>query len=128
MSFNRLSYDTCRYARELNGNTSILGYLLDNQKFEHPKKCRHNLGLVAGANISQVKGNIIDMESELKGITRLASQCAESKVKPLEESSVIINDKTAPIDTSKMHLPTCQMFAYSSVPMPPPMNLPYCKK
>lgn len=128
MSFNRLTYDTCRYSRELNGNTSILGYLLDEKKFEHPDKCRHKLGLVGGANISQVKGNIIDMESELKGITRLASQCAESKVKPLDQSNYIINDKTAPIDTNKLHLPTCQMFSYSSVPMPPPMNYPHCRK
>ena len=34
MSFNRLTYDHCRYSRELNGNTSILGYVLDTKKFD----------------------------------------------------------------------------------------------
>lgn len=128
MSFNRMTYDHCRYSRELNGNTSILGYLLDNQKFEHPDKCRHTLGLLGGATISQVKGNLVDMESELKGITRLLSQCTESKAKPLEQTPYILNDKTSPIDTTKLHLPTCQMFTYPSVPMPPPMNYSHCRR
>lgn len=101
---------------------------MDTNKFEHPDKCRHTLGLLGGATISQVKGNLVDMESELKGITRLLSQCTVSKAKPLAESPYILNDKTSPIDTSKVHLQSCQMFAYPSVPVPPPMNRPSCKR
>jgi hypothetical protein len=68
------------------------------------------------------------MESELLGITRLLSKCSTSKAKPLEQEPFIINDKTSPIDTTKNHLPTCQMFAYPSVQMPPPMNYPHCRR
>jgi hypothetical protein len=128
MSFNRLTYDHCRYARELGGNTSILGYVLNEDRYEHPEKCHHRLGLLGGPSVSQVKGNLVDMESELLGITRLLSKCSTSKAKPLEQEPFIINDKTSPIDTTKNHLPTCQMFAYPSVQMPPPMNYPHCRR
>jgi len=128
MSFNRLTYDHCRYARELGGNTSILSYILNDEIYEHPDKCIHRLGLLGGPTVSQVKGNLVDMESELRGITRLLSKCSVSQSKPLDENPFIINDKTAPIDTTKLHLPACQMFAYPAVPMPPAMNYAHCRR
>lgn len=128
MSFNRLAYDHCRYSRELNENTNILKYIINPQRYEHPDKCRPELGIVGGANISQVKGNVVDMESELFGITRNLSKCAVSQVKPLEQSPIILNDKTKPIDTTKKHLRSCQLFRYPEVPLPAPQLYNRCKK
>lgn len=128
MSFNRLSYDHCRYSRELNENTNVLQYIINPLRFEHPNKCRPELGIVGGANVSLVKGNVIDMESELFGITRNLSKCAISQVKPLEQSPIILNDKTKPIDTRKLHLRKCQLFGYNEVPLPKPQNYNSCKR
>jgi hypothetical protein len=118
MSFNRLTYDPCRYSRELGENTNILKYIINDNRYEHPNKCRNEFGLVGGANVSIVRGNIVDMESELRGITRNLSKCTLSKPKPLDEEFIIINDKTQPLDTRKLHLPVCQMNSYNNVPIP----------
>lgn len=128
MSFNRLAYDHCRYARELNENTNVLKYIINENRYEHPDKCRHELGIVGGATVSHVRGNVVDMESELRGITRNLSKCAISQSKPLEEQPIILNDKTMPIDTRKVHLPSCQMISYPSVPLPPAQFFNQCKK
>lgn len=126
MSFNRLSYDPCKYSRELNENTNILKYIIHPSRFEHPDKCRSELGTVAGANVSQIKGNIVDLESELFGITRHLSKCSMSQVKPLSQSPIILNDKTKPIDTTKKHLRSCQLVRYNSVPLPGARINPTC--
>lgn len=118
MSFNRLAYDHCKYSRELNENTSVLKYIINPSRYEHPDKCRPELGTLAGANVSQVKGNIVDLESELFGITRNLSKCSVSQVKPLDKNPIILNDKTKPIDTTKKHLRSCQLVGYNAVPLP----------
>jgi len=128
MSFNRLAYDHCRYARELNENTNVLKYIINENRYEHPNKCRHELGILGGAAVSHVRGNVVDMESELRGITRNLSKCVISQTKPLEEQPIILNDKTTPIDTRKVHLPSCQMISYPEVPIPSAQRFNSCKK
>ena len=112
MSFNRLRYDDCNYRNDSNENRSILNYIIDPRKYDNPNKCRNEVGLVGGNEVSTVRGNIIDTESELRGITRNLSKCATSSVKPLDNSYIILNDKTMPIDTRKLHLQSCQMIDY----------------
>lgn len=121
-----MSYDHCRYARELNENTDILKYVINPSRYEHPKKCRPEVGIVGGANVSQVKGNIVDTESELFGITRNLSKCAVSQVKPLAQQPIILNDKTKPIDTTKVHLRSCQLIDYHPTPLPKPQKYNRC--
>ena len=33
------------------------------------------LGIVGGTGVSQIKGNLVDLENDLRGQTRSASQC-----------------------------------------------------
>jgi len=127
MSFNRSMYDTCSYARDLKDNVSILSYVLSPYRYEHQEKCRHNLGLVGGTAVSHVQGNMVDLESDLRGQTRLLSKCTSHYASPVAEGGVISNDKTAPIDTSKKHLPSCQMISYRSVPLPRQDNYSKCR-
>ena len=127
MSFNHLTADTQTYQRRLGENVSILDYVLSPFKMEHQNKCRHELGLVGGTATSHIDGNMVDLESDLRGQTRLLSKCVDNQWKPLNQGQVIHNDKTAPINTTAKHLPACQMISYRSVPLPPPMNLPKCK-
>lgn len=118
MSFNKSSYDPATYKRMLGENVSILDYVMDGARFENPHKCRHELGLAAGPAVSHIEGNLVDLESDLRGQTRLLGMCAGRQYAPPRDG-LIRNDKTPPINTRPQHLRTCQMFAYPATPLPP---------
>jgi hypothetical protein len=120
MSFNHLTTDHCTYTRHLKQSVSILDYVMSPYRFEHKDKCRHALGLVGGPQVSHVSGNLVDLESDLRGQTRYSSKYCNNQHIPIKTpGQKIFNDKTEPIDTSALHLPTCQMISYKSVPLPP---------
>lgn len=117
MSSNRIMYDSCTQQRQTKESVSILGYIMNPMRYEHKNKCRHELGLVSGPAVSHVQGNLVDLESELRGQTRQATMCAGKQHAP---------SKSPP---PKMeHLPRCQMIAYKPVPLPPSMELNHCRK
>lgn len=120
MSFNHLSDDHCTYSRRLKENVSILGYTMSPYRFEHKNKCRHELGLVGGTAVSHVQGNMVDLESDLRGQTRYSTKCVNRQYHPVPAGQPITNDKTKPIPTNNLHLPACQMISYKAVPLPPP--------
>ena len=127
MSFNHLTTDHCTYKRHLRENVSILSYVLSPFRFEHESKCRHELGLVGGANVSHISGNMVDLESDLRGQTRYLTKCANHQHMPMHHGEPIVNDKTPPISTSMLHLPGCQMISYKRMPLPPSMDMPSCR-
>ena len=88
MSSNRLLYDQCEYTQRLGGNTNQLSYTLDPLQYVNPNQCRMELGVVGGNNVSQIKGNIVDLESDLKNITKKYSECPSQKFKSLCENLV----------------------------------------
>jgi len=126
MSFNKLSYDNCTYNRHLKENISVLSFYLSPYRFEHKDKCRHQLGLVGGTDVSHVSGNLVDLESDLRGQTRFLSKCDKNAYKPVSPGSDILNDKTAPISTQLNHLPSCQMISYKEVPLATTVNYNKC--
>ena len=75
MSSNRLIYDTCAYKKTLDQSVGPLSYVLNPIKYENCNKCRMELGLVGGTAVSQIKGNLVDLENDLRGTTRSASSC-----------------------------------------------------
>lgn len=118
MSFNHPTYDHCTYKRHLKENVSILSYIISPFRYENKNKARHRLGLVGGTAVSHIQGNLVDLESDLRGQTRFLTKCVDTQYKPLKPGEDIINDKTPPIDTRLLHLPTTQMISYKSVPLP----------
>ena len=70
MSFNRLAYDSCEYQQKLEQNVSNIDFILDPIKYEHDQKCRNEFGLLGGTNVSHVKGNLVDLENDLRGQNR----------------------------------------------------------
>jgi hypothetical protein len=137
MSSNRLSYDTCAYKKELDQSTGQLSYNINPIKFENCSKCRMELGIVGGTAVSHIKGNLVDLENDLRGQTRQASLCPSQHYQPAcdnptqcQPSQIQINGTAcAPgrvIDTELVHLPPCQMVRYKPVPLPPPMQLDTC--
>ena len=118
MSFNHLTYDINDYKIKLGESVTTLDYILSPFRYEHPEKCRNELGLVGGTAASHIDGNIVDLESDLFGITRFNTKCINHQYAPVKKGELIYNDKTAPINTELKHLPACQFIAYKEVPLP----------
>ena len=79
MSSNRLIYDNCEYKTKLNESTNPLNYMLNPIRYENCNKCRMELGVVGGTAVSHIQGNLVDLETDLMGITRKASLCPSQK-------------------------------------------------
>jgi hypothetical protein len=107
MSSNRLCYDKCSYDKKLKASTSPLDYNLYTGKFENTGKCRIEFGTVGGNGVSVASGNLVDLESDLRGQTRMLSQCPSTQYNPLKAPKYHLN-----------HQASCQMQYYPQVPMP----------
>ena len=102
--------------------SGTIQYLLNKIKYEHDDKCRNELGLVGGSNVSHIKGNLVDLESDLRGQTRNHSKCSLKKFQPIQNNTIefISNEtnKKITVDTNLVHLPNCQIIDYKSVATP----------
>ena len=130
MSSNRLIYDTCAYSTKMNESVGPLQYILNPMKYENCKKCRHELGLVGGTAVSHIKGNLVDLENDLRGATSVSSLCPKKKYTPSKDNQINIKGKSCGqprnVDTNMVHLPSCQMIRYKPTPLPPKINLDSC--
>lgn len=125
--------DTCNYKQNLTENVSYLTYTLDPMKYEHCNKCFNTLGLVGGTAVGVPKGNMVDIENDLRGINRPNTLCPSYKYLPPNNNSVQGKEYIKPVchprvDTTMMQLPSCQMFDLPATPAPPTMNLNRCMK
>ena len=131
MSSNRLIYDTCAYKHDLVQSVGPLEYMLNPIKFENTSKCRMELGLLGGTAVSHVKGNLVDLETDLRGQTRRTSKCPSKlyqnpcptgDVNSCNPGNIHIpgdaSQTERTIDTTMLHLPSCQMIRYKPVPLP----------
>jgi hypothetical protein len=126
MSSNRLIYDSCAYKKTLDESVGPFSYSMFPAKYENCAKCRIELGQVGGNGVSIFSGNLVDLDSELRGQTRIISKCGTNQYVPTNDG-IIKNDKTQPIDTTMLHLPACQSIMYREVPMPPKINYNKCQ-
>ena len=116
MSSNRLSYDACAYQKTLQESTGPLDYMMYTGKFENCAKCRIEFGVVGGNGVSLFSGNLVDLESDLRGQTRMASSCP----------STFYNPENSQGKQKMMHQPSCQMQYYPKSPMPVPIKPSTC--
>ena len=75
---NRLRYDCCATYESHRISTTPLQHVMDLNRFENSTECRNEYGLVGGHNASTATGGwagIVDVESNLKGITYPATKC-----------------------------------------------------
>ena len=61
-------------------------YLLEKSKFIHNNQCRIEFGIVGGNDVSQTKSSLVDIENDLKGITRTANKCVEYNYVPTQNN------------------------------------------
>jgi hypothetical protein len=139
MSFNRLIYDNCSYKHQLHENVGTLAYILDPNRYEHSGKCRIELGVLGGTNVSHIQGNLVDLESDLRGTTRHLSKCPEfnyqnpcpqGDMNTCRPKNIVISENPANsgriINTNLKHLPACQMVHYKHTPLPPTIPSVQC--
>lgn len=74
-AYNRLSYDNCAYQKRLYESTSPLLYRLYEGNYENCNKCTYK-------NQFWRPFDLVDVESELKNITRPNSRCPQLKYNP----------------------------------------------
>ena len=112
-------------------NGALLGYTMIPDKFYTKKPCRNALGLVGGNEVS-ITNSMVDLESDLRGITRPNTRCNSRQYNPechlgggacpSWPSGIRYNtkdtDERRTIPTQPNHLPTCQMNSYQPVPYP----------
>jgi hypothetical protein len=115
MSSNRLTYDNCAYQKSLQQSTGPLEYAMYTGKYENCAKCRIEFGVVGGNGVSLFSGNLVDLESDLRGQTRIASLCP----------STMYNPSKAP-QVNLVHQPSCQLQYYPKTPMPQPVKPTSC--
>lgn len=140
MSFTKLSYDTCAYKNDLAQSVGTLGWVIDPSRFENYSKSRIEFGIVGGNDVSLIKGNMTDLESDLKGQTRLASKCPQldylnpcpkGSMNSCQPQQIVIRGNPSNlgrvIDTTPMHLRGSQMFRYTPIPLPQGVQMPRCK-
>ena len=118
MSFNRLMYDSCAYKKCLQENSGTLSYVLNPIKYENCSKCRIEFGVVGGTNVSHNKGNLVDIENDLKNITRKSSKCPSNQYTPkCDKKNADDNGlPCGPYQLSDKHLKPCGLVKYREKP------------
>jgi len=105
---NRLRYDRCAYQKTLYESTGPLQYMLYEGAHENCGKCTHEDKFYRPFDL-------VDVESELKNITRPASQCPQFKYSPTCKPSkmcVSTHDKMVPVALNPVVCPV----VYNNIP------------
>ena len=105
-------------------------YTYLTSQFVNPNPKRHILGLVGGNEASLIKGNMVDLESDLRGINIPNTFCPWKQYQPPpKHQTEIVRDNTKislKIDVQKANLPAYQMIAYPAVVAPFPIKNEVC--
>ena len=121
-------------------SVGMFAYTQMPAKFENPNKCRNALGLIGGTEVSNISGNLVDLESDLLGITRVQSKCIARQYQPAcplggsgcpdTPPSFSFVDKAtgkvSVVDTTPRNLPTCQYTTFPGVGAPQALNTQTC--
>lgn len=95
---------------------------------ETPK--RHMLGIVGGNNVSIIKGNQTDLESDLTGRNIPLTRCPQRQYQQQQTNSIKRNNIKGDIniDTTPINLNEYQMWAYPGIIAPLPLVNETCKR
>ena len=141
MSSNRLMYDANETQHKLGENIGTLEYLLQPHKFYNKNNCMIQRGIVGGNAVGKIAGNLVDLESDLFGVTRKASlapdqkflsKCALGDLNNCQPNDILIkgtpNTQERTINTSIIPLPKCDIFDYKPLILPEELILDSCSK
>lgn len=99
--------------------------------YVHAKPARTMLGIVGGNDVSLIKGNQVDVESDLRRLNIPNTFCPERAYQAPREVDpkkiIRENVKTNQIiDITLQHLPAQQMWAYPVTIGPEPLKVDHC--
>lgn len=98
--------------------------------YVHKEPARHILGLVGGNAVSLPKGNMVDVESDLRRLNfpLTYSPARQYQPPPTSQSRIYRNSTkgTVDINVSQRHLPAIQMWPYAPTFAPVPMKVTHC--
>jgi len=100
---------------------------------EHPKPTQHTLGLVGGNEVPyQTREKQVNIESDLRGITRANTFCPQRQHLPKDDKVSQIKRDTpkqkVSIDASTTSLKQSQMWAYPATLAPEPFSVDVCNR
>jgi hypothetical protein len=102
-------------------NDNPCGYTTDKYANEHSAAKRHMLGMVGGNEVSRIAGVAVDLESDLRGITRIHTHVPWKQHQPVAAGGEIkVNNwkRQLEINTRPVHLEETQMWAYPAAYAP----------
>jgi hypothetical protein len=94
-TFSRLNYDNCAYDKRVSESVSPLGYRLSRFKYENNDRCTYD-----GIQHAPFDPELVDQETELRGITRPGTRCPSLQYnKNCKKSKTCTNtyDKSVPV-------------------------------
>ena len=115
MANTSVKNDSCYVRQQLVQSGNAFSYLMYPAKFNSNSQCRPILGIVGGNNVSRTTGNMVDLESDLRGQTRVLSGCDSTQWYPTYDEQMTMND-----------LPTCQFQSFKPVVQAPPVPEARC--
>jgi len=96
----------------------------------HKEPARHMLGLVSGNAVSLPRGNMVDVESDLRRLNYPLTYCAAREYQPPATMQSTLYRKSTKgsvkIDVTQRHLPAIQMWPYTATFAPVPMKVTQC--
>lgn len=120
MSFCRLNYDNCTYKQDLKQSIGTVDYMLGTPRVEC-KACFSTDPAVRMSSVVPISTGVstclttpqIDVDSELKLITRQATNCPTGKYVPREKPFCKLNNfpdcQSLPREDTRLSNPTCTM-------------------
>jgi hypothetical protein len=133
MSSYQEAFETAPMATTMEKNENPQSYAYADYTVKHVKSARHILGLVGGNEVSGVKGNATDVESDLRGTTRPLTRGPGRQHQPLHTKQMMIERVNSKYNTplriniQPNHLPTYQMWAYPATFAPQPFAKESCQ-
>jgi hypothetical protein len=86
MSFTKSKYDSCFLTQENQSSKSIFAYVVDDSMFINKNECNNFTPPFLTYIPSGVSPRSIDIENDLKGITRPYTKCVDCKYAPAPNS------------------------------------------
>ncbi len=102
MSFTKSKYDGCFLEQQKNSNKSIFDYVTDNTKFVNQNECNNYQAPFLTYIPTGISHKSVDIENELKGMTRAYTRCTECKYTP-----TALDAKPQPLDVPPHNKKEC---------------------
>jgi hypothetical protein len=84
MSFTKSKYDLCASNKQKDSNKSIFNYIVDKSRFINENECNNYTAPFLTYIPTGTPSLNIDIENDLKGMSRLVSKCNDCKYTPTD--------------------------------------------